>query len=240
MTSAARLRVMPSDEPPGRRPCPVDTATLELPRNLPRRLRDHPGVDPGCFQLLHADGRRLITDWISRSEAEQSRESFEAFIYAWIGFNGWASCCCGGVERDIALVYVMTLDRRLTENFDRLMTRSDFNDAARVFSSLWPIFRVSDLPENVRRDRPSGDRNSVTSYYQSRCPDAGRAPECHLRHESTPMEPDWGHTLVALYRVRCNLFHGQKSGAGHEDRVILEAAVDVLVPLARSVLGLRS
>jgi len=182
----------------------------------------------------------LITDWIERAEAEISLEAFEAFIYAWIGFNGWASCCCD-VERDIALVQMMTLDGRLSATFDGLMRRRAFSDAAQTFSSLWPIFRVSDLPEDIRRDRPRGGRDVVTAYYQSCCPAANRAPECHLngRHESQPIEPDWAHTLAALYRVRCNLFHGQKSGAGHEDREILQAAVEVLVPIARSVLNLR-
>jgi hypothetical protein len=39
--------------------------------------------------------------------------------------------------------------------------------------------------------------------------------------------------------VRCNLFHGQKSGAGNEDRAIVVAAVGVLIPIATSVLALH-
>lgn len=226
------------DMPPGYRPCPIDTAKAGLPGNLPKRLRDSWKVDPQRFHLLHPDGRHLITDWIERAEAEMRLEPFEAFIYGWIGFNGWASCCCD-VERDIALVQMMTLDGRLTATFDRLMKKRWFSDAAQTFSFLWPIFRVSHLPEDIRRDRPSGRRDVVVAYYQSCRPEADRAPECHLRHESQPIQPDWAHTLAALYRVRCNLFHGQKSGAGHEDREILQAAVEVLVPIARSVLNLR-
>ena len=222
---------------PGFRPCPSDTARADLPRNLPKAHRDSPSVDPQRFHLLHPDARALITDWISRADAEMTEEPFAAFIYAWIGFNGWASCCCG-IERDIALIQMMTLDDRLTASFDRLMMDSRFSDAAHTFSALWPIFRVSDLPENIRRRRPKGPRDAVVAHYQSHCPEAGRAPECHLRHDA-PMEPDWAHTLAALYRVRCNLFHGQKSGAGHEDREILQAAVRVLVPVARSVLQLQ-
>jgi hypothetical protein len=39
--------------------------------------------------------------------------------------------------------------------------------------------------------------------------------------------------------VRCNLFHGQKSGAGNEDRAIVVAAAGVLIPIAKSVLALH-
>lgn len=49
---------------------------------------------------------------------------------------------------------MMELDERLTRNFDRLMGNVEFNTAAHDFSSLWPIFRASDLPEAVRRARP--------------------------------------------------------------------------------------
>lgn len=218
---------------PGFQRCPVDAA----PGRLPRDLRDSWRVDPQRFHLLHSDAKRLITEWISRAEEKVTGEAFEAFIYGWIGFNGWASCYCDE-ERDFALVQMMTLDDRLATNFDRLMKKGEFSDAAHRFSSLWPIFRVADLPEHIRRDRPKGRRDVVTAHYQSHCPQAGRAPECHLRHDA-PMEPDWAHTLAALYRVRCNLFHGQKSGAGHEDREILQAAVHVLVPVAGSALNLR-
>jgi hypothetical protein len=39
--------------------------------------------------------------------------------------------------------------------------------------------------------------------------------------------------------VRCNLFHGQKSGAGKEDRTIMVAALGGLIPIAESVLALH-
>ena len=84
----------------------------------------------------------------------------------------------------------MTLDKRLTQNFDQLMKATTFRDAAQSFSLLWPIFRVSDLPESVRRRRPRHrGRKAVTDYYQRSCPEAERAPDCHLMHRS-PIEPD--------------------------------------------------
>ena len=219
---------MPSAEP-GFRPCPVDTAADRNPATLP--------VRPDRFRTLHNDGRELISRWIGRAEQTTSREPFEAFIYAWIGFNGWATCTCAE-ERDRLQIQMMELDARLTRNFAHLMGDAEFMEAAHDFSSLWPIFRVSDLPESVRRTRPEKiGRAAVTRHYQSNCPRAARAPDCHMTHTGA-IDPDWGHTLEALYRVRCNLFHGQKSGGGNEDRTILQAAGRVLLPVAASVLKL--
>lgn len=219
---------------PGFGRCPVAVAEVKLAR----RNSTASQVDPGRFQALHSDGRKLIRRWIGQADQRKSGEPFEAFIYAWIGFNGWAACVCVE-EHDKVQLQMMELDGRLTRNFVDLMGDSEFREAAQGFSSLWPIFRVSDLPEAVRRTRQEKrGRAAVTNYYQSKCPDAARSPDCHLNH--TPgIDPDWAHTLEALYRVRCNLFHGQKSGGGNEDRAILQAAVRVLLPVAASVLKLR-
>lgn len=223
---------MPPAEP-GFGKCPVDRANVALAGSSAALQ-----VSPDRFQTLHKDGRELISRWIERAEQTRSREPFEAFIYAWIGLNGWATCTCAE-ERDRVLLQMMELDDRLTRNFAHLLEDSEVREAAQSFSSLWPIFRVSDLPEEVRRTRPEKrDRAAVTNHYQSKCPGAARAPDCHMTHTSA-IDPDWAHTLEALYRVRCNLFHGQKSGGGNEDRTILQAAVGVLLPVAVSVLKLR-
>jgi hypothetical protein len=47
-------------------------------------------------------------------------------------------------------------------------------------------------------------------------------PQCYLEHDAVPL--DWGHTLAALYRVRCNLFHGEKARSSENDRVVVARA----------------
>jgi hypothetical protein len=39
---------------------------------------------------------------------------------------------------------------------------------------------------------------------------------------------DWAHTVKAIYRVRCNLFHGEKARTSEDDERIVLAARDVL------------
>jgi hypothetical protein len=187
---------------------------------------------------LHPDGQNLARGWIEKPANSKPGNEFEAFIYAWIGINGWASCCYAQ-DGDTTQLYMMMLDDRLTQNYNRITQEGVVRDDTVRFASYWPIFRVSYLDESIRRNRPNhGSRADVVAYYHKSNAMAIRAPECHLNHRRQ-IEADWPHTLQALYRVRCNLFHGQKSGAGKEDREIVVAAVGVLFPIAESVLALH-
>lgn len=76
------------------------------------------------------------------------------------------------------------------------------------------------------------------------------APACLLRHQNgqtakqehgallindqLPAYLDWPHTLAAIYQVRCNLFHGEKSRNSDNDQAIVFAAYRVLVGFMRS------
>lgn len=69
-------------------------------------------------------------------------------------------------------------------------------------------------------------RNGVNKY----------EPRCFVRHreagERIPL--DWPHSLAALYRVRSNLFHGEKAVHSEEDRDIVGAAFDLLSTFVRA------
>ena len=56
-------------------------------------------------------------------------------------------------------------------------------------------------------------------------------PQCWQTHNASGEEAplDWAHTLAALYRVRCNLFHGEKSAHSEMDQRVVHAALKVLV-----------
>jgi hypothetical protein len=168
--------------------------------------------------------------------ATRSSHAFEAFIYAWISFNGWASCCCDH-DADGMLVKVLRADERVIARFDALVdSDSAVARAVDQFRALWPIFRAADL----RSDRDTAERTyrdsgraALVAYYSHEFPEAVRSPDCHLRHDSGIIVADWAHTLEALYRVRCNLFHGAKSAYGAADREIVEVASAVLVPVVK-------
>ena len=54
-------------------------------------------------------------------------------------------------------------------------------------------------------------------------------PSCAQRHGGASSIPtDWEHFLKATYRVRCNLFHGEKGLLDPHDQVIVASAFRVL------------
>jgi hypothetical protein len=228
--------VLPPQKLPGFGECPCSPGTPPA------------GVDfrPQRFRELSPDGRRLIQRWArdagralppstasepaAPTSLDRRANSFEAFIYSWISFNGWASCCLED-ERDNILVQVLGSDRSLSDTFDDLV-RNDMQVARALqrFHVLWPIFRTTD----VRNGHLPGEPRPIrVRRYAASFPRAVRAPNCHLRHVDGDLPADWGHALAALYRVRCNLFHGTKSAFGIDDREIVDSAAGVLVPMVR-------
>ncbi len=228
--------VLPPQKLPGYGECPCSPGTP--PAGVEFRLER--------FRNLSPDGRRLIQRWArdagralppvatpgpaGSTSQDRRTNAFEAFIYAWISFNGWASCCLED-ERDNIMVQVLGTERSLSDTFDDLV-RNDLQVARALqrFHSLWPIFRTTD----VRSGRlPREPRATRVRRYAADFPRSVRAPNCHLRHVDGDLPADWGHALAALYRVRCNLFHGSKSAFGIEDREIVESAAGALVPMVR-------
>lgn len=174
----------------------------------------------------------------TRSPVHRSGHTFEAFIYAWISFNGWASCCCA-TDADRDLVNVLRSDESISASFDRL-TSSDpaLGEALDRFRSLWPIFQASQVRADFEAQGEYRNHGTVglVAHYSDHYPRARRAPDCHLRHPAGAIPADWAHTIEALYRVRCNLFHGTKSVLGHRDREVVDAAAAVLVPVVQHLL----
>jgi hypothetical protein len=186
-------------------------------------------VDRGHYAALHRDGRELIRGWLERAGAQPQTDSFEAFIYLWIAFNAWASCVTG-LDRDDQWQQALSADRELGASFQRLVDDhgTRLSRAARHFQSLWPVFKV----EELRRKRISYWRHedltrdeTARMYYE-----AGARlfePRCYFDHGDEP-PLDWPHTLPVMYRVRCNLFHGEKSRGSENDQIMVTAAFEAL------------
>jgi hypothetical protein len=186
-------------------------------------------VDFGRYHRLHRDGQALISGWLERAAVRGARgQSFESFIYLWIAFNGWAACVTGK-DADRAWQEALIADPSLNAQFDRLVSDATATAAAaRGFAELWPIFRVSDL-RGRGIDYQSGAYNSRGEKTRAYLDGGARqfAPRCYLEHDDVPL--DCGHTLDALYRVRCNLFHGEKARSSEKDQLVAGCACDTLL-----------
>lgn len=204
-------------------PCP------ELIRNA--GLRDR--FDSHRFGLLHRDGRRLIAHWFQLAQ-DQLRcdpgDSFEPFIYAWIAFNGWASCCTD-LDQDRQIIEALSKSTELVQRFDQSLAESDaIRASADRFRSMWPVFKVKDLRRRRIRMFQEMDRQSKIAHYFQQGAD-NFAPLCYRRHmdsgEEVPL--DWPHVLSAIYQVRCNLFHGDKAPHLETDRILVHSGFQTLV-----------
>ncbi len=191
------------------------------------------------FNYLHNDGKNLILSWYDRAQAMyyDSDSHFEAFIYAWIAFNGW-SACVTGIDADRKWLDALMLDKNLSEKYSSLVER-DNSELAKVlipFAQLWPIFKAQEIRRrDLRRD--FCDRSELIKHYLNQGINKYE-PQCFERHinnnEQIPL--DWPHTIAALYRVRCNLFHGEKAVNLESDHVIVSSAFKVLISIENIIL----
>lgn len=210
-------------------PCPDERARRFLNGRKPL-------VEPATSDDMRVELNPLLARWMHTALESQARsQDFNAFIHAWIALNGWASTCCND-DSDRAQLSKMMLNERIAETANAVMAEN--SQAVENFAGRWPIFRAWDLAPGARQTtQHHTDRRIVVSIYEDERPSVEREPGCNLRHPGRP-PADWPHTLDSLYRVRCNLFHGQKSVADSQDKLMVKDAVAVLLPIAQALMNL--
>lgn len=206
--------------------------------NCPYRVKTNtpPRIQLNRFSILNLESQQLVRGWFERAYAAKNdeEECFEAFIFAWFAVNGWAACVTGK-DRDSEFIKMLQRSDELAAQFQTLLGQDDsFKNSATQFQSFWPIFKAQDI-RNRRCQAPSEiDRAAVVAHYF----DCGRIsfePDCWQSHREAgePVPLDWPHTLAAIYRVRCNLFHGEKSAHSEMDRAIVRTAYRTLIDFFR-------
>lgn len=208
---------------------PVECPYAEPPRARPLQLQKH--------RQLHADGQRLIFSWFEHAWARRDAEeaTFESFVFAWISVNAWASCV---TEEDQDWKYMrgLTGDRGLHDQFESLVeTDPAFRRHSESFTSLLPIFKAQQLRRRHIRPPDGATRGEMVQHYFSEGANSFE-PECAQWHlaKGEPVPNDWAHTISAIYRVRCNLFHGEKAAHSEMDRTIVRSAFLTLTGFFRS------
>jgi hypothetical protein len=183
------------------------------------------------------DGQRLITTWFERAWNERLNERavFEAFIFAWMSVNAWAACV---TEEDQDREYMRRLkeDSGLRQRFHQVVNEHpDVRRDAEEFVGLLPIFKA----QRLRRAGVHGQEGMTRSELVQHYLDQGITdyePECFEWHRTRgePIPCDWPHVIAAIYRVRCNLFHGEKSAHSEMDRRIVRSAFLTLTGFFRA------
>jgi len=204
-----------------------DRRTCEYPSRVAETaLRIH------AHTWLNPETQRLIEGWfeLAHRGLYTSEAPFESFIYGWIAVNAWAAVITDE-DTDYKYLGELKADPELRKQFRTLLDSDpEFREAATGFSAFWPIFQA----KKIRRAELSAPRNCPRAELVSHYLDKGIhdfSPDCAVWHRSIGEEVpvDWPHTLDAVYRVRCNLFHGEKTAHSEMDQAIVRSALMVLV-----------
>ena len=187
-------------------------------------------LDGTLFQRLYEDRRQVISGWSRRGIAAEGGH-FQGFIYLWFAMNGWGACVAD-TDRDREWVNAVALDQHLGRTFTELIKADQtFEAKARDFRNLWPIFRSSDIRrQGIHVPAGSSRAERIEHYLAHGLTEF--EPSCWHEHDRNP-PLDWPHSFRSLYRVRCNLFHGEKTLDSDNDRIIIETAYSVLASFVR-------
>ena len=194
--------------------------------------------DAHRFRMLHPDGKHLIAHWFERAWSKRgcaAEESFEPFIFCWIALNGWAACCTE-LDQDRQWLDALIESPEVRRGFETLLEGSEeIRQIAERFRSYWPVFKAQELRRLGALAYWHGDRPQTIDHYL-RAGARQLSPDCWLRHhaahEDVPL--DFPHTAVALYRVRCNLFHGDKAPHSEVDRILVSTSFRLLAEFLNS------
>jgi len=193
------------------------------------------------YKRLHPEGKDLIRGWFNRAWHKRkcrSDKSFEPFILCWIAFNSWAACVTGEDE-DRHIIKCLKADKVLSAGFATLAAKDQsFAETAKAFRTCWPIFKVQELRHLKIRELHSNDRRQVVEFY-IRAGSTHYTPKV-LRNGllvGSDIPLTWPNAIDALYRVRCNLIHGDKRLSSEADQQIVGAAFRVLVEFFKHCLG---
>jgi hypothetical protein len=203
------------------------------PNHPPKR------VDLNRYSLLHPEGKRLISGWFQRAWRErncQPDETFEPFIFAWFAFNGWAACITD-IDRDREIIDALAADSTINNEFVRAIHHNqDVSASLGNFVELLPIFDVKSLRRQGILRNTTETRLERVNYYIANGANQFE-PRCWQRHHDAgeAMPVDWGHILNAIYKVRCNLFHGLKAAHSEMDQTIVHSAYLALVTFLNEV-----
>ena len=185
------------------------------------------------YNNLHPEGQRLIRSWFDRSwqSYEGNDDAFEAFIFLWISFNGWATCITG-LFRDASIIDSVANNQVIATEFIRLVRNDrEFAENVRELCDMLPIFDPRRLPNRnwgLFSPDQEGRRRQIQQYLQTGTKSFN--PPCWKDHVDAGgrMPTDWPHVLKAIYQIRCNLFHGQKTAFQELDRRLVDLAFKIL------------
>lgn len=135
-----------------------------------------------------------------------------SFVTVWMAFNGWMAAVTGR-ERDAEMINALAADRRVNLEFDLLLANNpQFRRAVEEFAAMWPVLNVRDVRAKLGFD---------AFYRHDRDALLAACVAANVKQQPQGWSPDavpgWEQLLRAIYQVRSNFFHGEKSPQNDRD-----------------------
>jgi hypothetical protein len=177
------------------------------------------------FAVMEPDADGVIRTLV-RNAAQPDQPPFLPFLYLWMAFNGWMTAVTGR-ERDAHMIRDIAGNARMISTYESLLdTSGTLGAQVEAFADLWPVMDT----RGVRRQfGPQAFQQMSRQDLLTACRSMGVKVD---PQDWVPGgRPSWAQLLRSLYRVRCNLFHGQKSTASARDHDLVVGAGRILQTL---------
>lgn len=145
--------------------------------------------------------KNLIRTWREKSHNEGNQ--FAPFVFIWFCFNAWLEYLASKkANTDRRMINEL---KSKSANMDSLVRSYDVAHSSDDFfkNSLWHLIHQSN-------EKPIEDTR-------------GSRPPISIKDEN-----DFENIMEAIYRIRCNLFHGGKDADDTRDQVLVKNAAMVL------------
>lgn len=156
-----------------------------------------------------------IKEWYSQSLHEQ----FNPFIKLWISFNGWYKAKYN-IKNDREGINLCKRDPDLQIFYQRSFSDRHFCDSLNELGlelDKNPLVNLTRPKDKKLRLSRLEDENGEISYLDN-------------------SSEAFGTYLEVIYRVRCNLFHCEKSPANDRDKLIVECSFKTLSEIMSQII----
>ena len=108
----------------------------------------------------------LLFSWRDHAtEAQADDNPFEAFIFNWIAFNGWAERATDR-EQDAQWIRALAKSDGMRKIFADALADTQFSRTARGFAALWPILKASNSERWLSLGAVTGVKLSIVLWWQ--------------------------------------------------------------------------
>ena len=143
--------------------------------------------------------KNLIRTWLEKSH--QEGDQFASFVFIWFCFNAW-------IEHLSAKDTDAEMIKEVAERQQSMISLTEAYDSAISDDNL--------LRGSVRALIGKSQEEPITDV-------RGRKPPISIKDEN-----DFENIIWAIYRIRCNLFHGGKDANELRDQVLVKLAANIL------------